>query len=63
MLKIIKNNTKIGVLKGHKYIFKTKVDGKDMYAPIGLKPLIGIIAAKFKLKKIMICSSKVEVLA
>lgn len=51
MLKIIKNNTKIGVLKGHKYIFKTKVDGKDMYAPIRLKPLIGIIAAKFKFKK------------
>ena len=48
MLKIIKNNTKIGVLKGYKYIFKTKVAGKDMYAPIGLKPLIGLIAAKFK---------------
>ena len=48
MLKIIKNNTKIGILKGHKYIFKTKVNGKDIYAPIRLKPLIGIIAAKFK---------------
>ena len=50
MLKIVKNNTKIGVLKGHKYIFKTKVNGKDMYAPIRLKPLIGLIAAKFKYK-------------
>ena len=51
MLKIVKNNTKIGVLKGYKYIFKTKVNGKDMYAPIRLKPLIGLIAAKFKFKK------------
>lgn len=51
MLKTIKNNTKIGVLKEHKYIFKTKVSGKDMYAPIGLKPLLGLIAAKFKFKK------------
>ena len=51
MLKIVKNNTKIGVLKGHKYILKTKVNGKDMYSPIRLKPLIGLIAAKFKFKK------------
>ena len=48
MPKIVKNNTKIGVLKGHKYIFKIKVNGKDMYAPIRLRPLIGLIASKFK---------------
>ena len=48
MIKIVRNNSGIEALKKHKYVFRTIVDGVEMYSKIGLKPIIGAILGHFK---------------
>ena len=48
MLKIIKNNSGIMELQRHKYILYTEVNGKPVYAKIGLRQIFGYIALKIK---------------
>ena len=48
MIKIVRNNSGIESLKKHKYVFRTIVDGVEMYSKIGLKPIIGAILGHFK---------------
>ena len=48
MIKIVRNNSGIEALKKHKYVFRTIVDGVEMYSKIGLKPIIGVILGHFK---------------
>ena len=48
MLKIIKNNSSNKELERNKYILYTEVNGRPVYAKIGLRQIFGYIALKIK---------------